>query len=204
MGFVPAPGICQAELVYNWDSQICETVLQFQSLDTLTPVTMVELGGHLITWWDTYIKAAMPTTLSLLNIKCTDMTTNIGPVVNVATGLPKAGTGGSPSLPNNCALVLTKRTALRGRSYRGRIYTPGLVESIVTGNTVTPATVASIITNWERLISFTTTSTTWDMVVMSRVADGVDRVTADSNQVVSLDSDGIVDSQRRRLPRRGA
>jgi len=165
---------------------------------------MNELGAFLVAWWNTSIKASMPTTIALINVKLTDMTINIGPVVNYATGLPIAGTGGSASLPNNCALVLTKRTLLRGRSYRGRVYAPGLVESIVTGNTVNSVTVTSILSNWSILISFTTTGGDWDMVVMSRISEGVERLEAEVNNVVSLDSDGIVDSQRRRLPRRGA
>lgn len=204
MPFVPAPGVCQAEIVYDWSSQVVETVLHFLPTTELNPLLMGELGEFLKNWWDAQLKAGSPATLSLINIKLTDLTTNIAPVVNYATGLPIAGTGASPSLPNNCALVLTKRTLLRGRSYRGRIYHPGLVESVVTDNTVVAAQVASLITKYSMLINFTTTGATWDMVVVSRYQDKAPRTVADSNQVTSLDSDGVVDSQRRRLPRRGA
>lgn len=204
MPYIPADNVCQAELFQTWDTQSVENVLHFRPNGSLTPTKMTELGAHIVTWWNTYIKGAMPTTLQLTQIKLTDLTLDIGPVVNHATGLPLAGTNGSPSLPNNCAIVLTKRTLLRGRSFRGRIYVPGLVEAYVTGNTYAPGNLATTVTDWSRLLTFTTASDTWDMVVVSRYNANAPRVNAVITEVSSLDSDGVIDSQRRRLPKRGA
>ena len=204
MPYVPAPGICQAELVYLWDGQVVETVLHFSNTATLTPTLMNELGAHLVNWFNTQIDLQLPSVKTLTNIKLTDLTTNIAPVVNYATGLPLNGVSAGVSLPNNCALVITKRTLLRGRSYRGRIYHPGLTESNVTANQVSSVYVVNTIAIYSLLINFTTASATWDMVVVSRFEGGSPRVTADSNQVTTLDSDGVVDSQRRRLPKRGS
>lgn len=204
MPFIPAPGILQAELVYNWDSQVVQNVLQFEPDTALTPTLMLEVGLFLRNWWNTALKGSSPSNLQLVNIKLTDLTTVNAPSFNYATGLPLVGTGGSPSLPNNCALVITKRTIFRGRSFRGRIYHPGLYESIVSGNTVDAGAVTSFVTAWSQLISFTTTGAAWNMVVMSRYSDLAPRSEAVSTEVLSMDSDGVVDSQRRRLPRRGA
>lgn len=201
MPYVPAPGICQAEMFFVWDGQECEYVFHFEPSAALTPTIMEELGEHLVDWWDTAFKSTTPSTMSLVGVKLTDLTTNTAPVVNYSTGLPIAGTSSSPSMPNNVALVITKRTVLRGRSYRGRIYHMGLVESHVTDNQVTPAQVVSFVSNYRLLENFSTTGATWDMVVVSRRADGDWRTVADSNQVVSMDSNGRVMSQRRRLPR---
>lgn len=200
MAYIPAPGICQAELVYVWQGEHCETVLHFEPTASLTPLLMQELGAYLVTWWDNSMQPQMSSTLQLINVKLTDMTTNVAPVINYATGLPLPGTGAATSLPNNVALVVTKRTLLRGRSYRGRIYHPGLTEALVTGNSVDGAFLGTLITVYSMLLNFTTTGTTWDMVVVSRFENNAPRTVADSNQVVSLDSDGIIDSQRRRLP----
>lgn len=204
MPFIPAVGVCQAELIYAWDTQIVQNVLHFEPDTALTPELMLELGPHLVTWWNTSLKGSSPTNLQLSSIKLTDLTTQTAPSFVYSTGLPLTGTGGSPSLPNNCALVITKRTVFRGRSFRGRIFHPGLYESIVTGNTVDAGAVSSFVSAWSQLRTFTTTGASWNMVVISRQADLVPRETALITEVLSLSSDGVVDSQRRRLPRRGA
>lgn len=204
MAFIPAPGVAQVELFYNWSSQNVETVLQFQCSVALTPTLLNELAVKVLALWTTNVKPLLINTISLTAVKVTDLTTQIGPVVQYATGLPAAGTQTGDSLPNNCALVVTKRTLLRGRSYRGRIYHPGIPEAQCAGNTVTNAFVTQIVNAYATMLTFTTTGASWDMVVMSRYNNNAPRAEADSNQVTTLTSDGLIDSQRRRLPGRGA
>lgn len=204
MDYVPAPGVCQAELIYLWDGQVVETVLHFKPSVTLTPPLMNELGAHLVNWFNAQLDIQLPTVMTLTAVKLTDMTTNIAPVVNYSTGLPLNGVSAAISLPNNCALVITKRTLLRGRSFRGRIYHPGLTEANVTANQVSSVYVVNTVAIYSLLIVFTTAGAEWKMQVVSKKFEGNWRETADSNPVTSLDSDGVVDSQRRRLPKRGA
>jgi len=204
MAYIPVPDTLQAELVYNWDGQIVENVLHFKPFNILSLTLMQELGLKLVGWWIANIKGITPTNLQLVNVKITDLTTQTSPTINYATSLPSVGTGGSPSLPNNCAVVLTKRTLLRGRSFRGRIYHPGLYEAIVVGNTVDAGAVVSFINAYTQLKAFPTATTTWEMVVVSKFQNKVPLLVGVTTPVLSLDSDGVVDSQRRRLPRRGA
>lgn len=204
MPFIPVLGVVQAELVYTWEGQTVETVLHFEPSDPPTPALMTELGAFLVTWFNTVLKPTMPTTISLVNIKLTDLTTETAPVVNYGTGLPIAGTGASPALPNNVAFVITKRTAQRGRSFRGRIYHPGLMEGSVTGNTVSGSAATAIIGAYDDLLAFSTAGATWTMGVVSRYTNLAPRATGVFTGVVNLTTDGNVDSQRRRLPGRGA
>jgi len=203
MPYIPAPNICRAELLFTWDGQSCETVLDFEPVASLTPALMLELGADLVGWWSSDIRPNVPTTLSLQRIQLTDQSSDISPSIAYATGLPLVGSNVGPSLPNNVAMVITKRTALRGRSYRGRIYHPGLLEGIVVNNTIDSGFANNVRNAYANLLSFATTGTTWDMVVVSRQNNNAPRVTADSNQVISLDVNLQVDSQRRRLPGRG-
>lgn len=53
------------------------------------------------------------------------------------TAVAEAGTVGGDSLPSYAAMVLSKQTALRGRSYQGRSYIAGIPESGTTGNALT-------------------------------------------------------------------
>lgn len=204
MAYIPAINTCQAELFYTWDGQQCETVLHYIPDDPLTITIMPELGASLVSWWDIQIQPDTPTNLTFRSIKFTDLTSQIGPTITYAAGLPLVGIDASASLPNNCALVITKRTVLRGRSYRGRIYHPGLCEGDVIANAVTPAFVVSMVARYEMIRVLVTASTTWRMAVVSRFTNGNPRVAADVNPVSSFDSDGSIDSQRRRLPGRGA
>ncbi len=58
----------------------------------------------------------------------------------LGAGTVVAGSGPSPALPNEVALVATLHTALSGRANRGRMYTPGWnTASVVADNTVLPA-----------------------------------------------------------------
>jgi len=204
MAYIPVPNAVQVDLFQLWDNQQVENVLHFQPSIPLTPTLYSELAAHLVTWWNANLKVLMPTTLQLSQIKVTDLTTQFSPVLNYSTGLPIVGTTASASLPGNCALVITKRTALRGRSFRGRIYQPGMVEAVVTNSQVAAGTVTAFLNAYGLIRTFSTASATWDMGVVSRVQGGVPLAVGEFHDITSFTSEGVIDSQRRRLPGRGA
>jgi hypothetical protein len=204
MDYIPVADTVQVDLFMIWDGQSIENVFHFKPDVAVDPFIMFDLGAHLVTWWNANRKTDMPTNLQLSAIKLTDLSTQTGTVVNYGTGLPLVGTNVSPSLPNNCALVVTKRTAKRGRSFRGRIYAPGLVEAGVTGNTVSAGFVTAALNAYGLIRNFAVGATNWDMVVVSRKQGGQWLVNGETNEVTTFTSDGVVDSQRRRLPGRGA
>lgn len=204
MPFIPVPDVVQAELICTWSTQVIETVLHFQPDNPPDPGNMAELGAELVGWWSSDIRPVVPTTLTLTQVKLVDLSTETGLVLNYSTGLPLVGTGASPSLPNNVACVITKRTLLRGRSFRGRIYHPGLMENQVVDNTVSGTTVSGLLGIYGQLRTFSTTSADWNMVVVSRYSNNAPRATGVATFVNSLSCDGTIDSQRRRLPGRGS
>lgn len=204
MAFQPVDHCMKAELLYDWAGQKIATVLHYAVDSPPTALMMAELADELITWWQGTVKAGQPTTLALEAVRITDLTTVNSPQLTDATGLPAAGTGASPSLPNNVALCITKRTLLRGRSFRGRIYHPGLTEGAVTGNVVAGATVTGIIAWYELLRNFTLTESSADLAVVSYFEAGNPRPEGLVTLVTGFSSDGTVDSQRRRLPGRGS
>ena len=204
MPYIPVLGVVQAEFVQSLDTQIIENVLHFKPDGLPDPTEMAELGAYLAAWWNTSMKIHQPTVQSLTVIKLTDLSSAISPVVTYGTGMPIAGTNASPALPNNCALCITKRTALRGRSYRGRYYFGALNEASVTANVVSPGLTAGVVSALNLLRSFSTASAEWTMGVISRYFEKNPRPAGIYTPITSHDTDGIVDSQRRRLPRRGA
>ena len=203
MPYIPVPNTAQLELIYDWGGQVCETVLHYVKASPWDVSLLTDLCESAVLEWDAAFQTQMPSTLSLIGVRATDLASQTGAVVNYGTGLPLAGSGASPSLPNNVALVVTKRTALRGRSYRGRLYHPGLNEAQVTGNVVAPSSVASIIVLWNNYLSLAITGDEALLCVVSRYNNNAPRTTGVATLVTGLTSDGFIDSQRRRLPGRG-
>lgn len=201
--YVPAEAV-QVELTMLFDGQRIQNVWHYAMDSPKPPAEMDELGDAIITSWNSIIKPQMPTTLSLIEVKVVDLTTQISPTVYITTGLPIVGTNVSPALPNNNSLVITKRTALRGRSYRGRIYFSGLVEGQVTNNAVSAAYQTGFINFCNAVRVITTTNYTWEMAIVSKRQEGQWLTQAIVTAVTGFTTDGQVDSQRRRLPGRGS
>jgi len=170
---------------------------------TPTPVNVLPLCAEFVTKWNATMKAYMPSDLSLTGIKVVDLSAQNGWTLFYQTSLPIAGTSAGASLPNNCAVVLTKRTFARGRSYRGRIYQPGLTELHTTSNAVQATPLAAFIAFWDDMRVYNTGTVEFVMVVASRYQEGNQLSVGEKTIVTGITSDGVVDSQRRRLPGRG-
>lgn len=103
-----------------------------------------------------------------------------------------AGTGNTAMAPNNTALLIEKRTQLGGRSGRGRLYMPGLVESVVgPAGDIDPASLAIYQTTAEAwLVDIETTQT--GMFLFHAAS-------SDPTRVTSLTVDPVAATQRRRM-----
>lgn len=203
MPFIPVPQVAQVESIYSMNGQVVENVLHYQMPGPTDIIGLTALASAWLAEWNANMKAYIPTEVTLTNVRVTDLTTAVSPVVNFGTGLPTAGTQSGALLPNNVTCVFTKRTALRGRSQRGRIYWPGLGEPNVTNNAVSGALVSAIIAGLNNMRTVTTVDGDYEMVVVSRYTGNVPRITGIFTPVTGFTSDGVVDSQRRRLPGRG-
>ena len=78
--------------------------------------------------------AFLHTTAALAAVNLRDLRTPNMPVVT-STGGATAGTGAAVALPPGVALVISERTALAGRGFRGRVYLPGLDSGAITAAT---------------------------------------------------------------------
>lgn len=203
MPFIPATNVMQAELVYNWDGQIVENVLHYQRAGGVTAGAMNDLGTALVTWFNGSIKSVVAATCQLTEVRIMDLTSEFAPGVTWTSGLPILGTAGGASLPNNVSLALTKRTLFRGRAYRGRIYQVGLTETSVTANLVLSLATTILLPAWISILSITCGGVVCPMVVVSKFEGNLPRGSALVTPVVNITTDSVVDSQRRRLPKRG-
>lgn len=109
---------------------------------------------------------------------------------------PQTGGSTNPALPGNVAFCISLRTALAGRSTRGRKYFAGISEVSVTGNVLDQGDIDAILAGVATLRDDLETNLT-PMSIFSPTNLTLVPVVS----VVSVDN--IVDSQRRRLTGRG-
>lgn len=204
MPYIPVPNTAQVELVMNWQGQIVQNVLHYVKASPWDITQLTELCQACASDWDASLQALMPTTLSLIEVAAIDMSAQDAESVTYSTNLPLVGTNVSPSMPNNVAVCITKRTAKRGRSFRGRIYHPGLIDAYVTGNTVNADAVSGLVSAYSQFLSQGLTGDEANLCVVSRYSNNQPRSEGVATLVTNLTCDGVVDSQRRRLPGRGS
>lgn len=199
------PGVVQLVLDYVQDGQDIKNVLHYANAEIGGPIDGTAAAALLKAQWVSSIKPLQTNDLRLERINALALWENAGPAVIHSTGLPADGGITMAGLPNNCCLCMSTRTALRGRSYRGRIYHPGLTELHVTKNAVDGAHATALLAAYEtiRLLEGGPDSAVYQLQVVSYFADNQMRGTPVVTPVVSITTDGYIDSQRRRLPGRG-
>jgi hypothetical protein len=202
MPFQPVEAAALVELVYLWDGQICENTLYFDRSNDYLVGDLAALSGAIVDWWVENMAPLLSADLSLTSVKCTALHDNTGPQFINTTELPALGTVAVDSVPNNVAPCISFRTALIGRSFRGRNYLCGVPETSVAGSRMDAEFMADVVAAYSILLDPLGDSNRW--IVVSRTVDHSILETALRNAVLSVQFvDNIVDSQKRRLPGRG-
>ena len=204
MTYQPVAATIGLELVQQLDGQIIENTLYVRKDTTVDIADLLTVADQAIEWWAADLAPLLTNRVTLLRVVATDLSSEFGPAV-VDTGfLPAAGSINSDCVPSNAALCISFRTALRGRAFRGRNYVSGIAEGNVTLNTVELSTAEGIRAAYENFPTHLDTG--YHHVVVSRTVNHVVQMpSALTNEVISyVLTDRIIDSQRRRLPGRGA
>lgn len=124
-----------------------------------------------------------------------------GPLVfSTSVVAPVAGATAKNSPPPNTAVVVRKRTARVGRSQRGRVYLPGLLDetAVDEAGTIAPSAVTTFQNAATAWLNSLTAGTT-PMVLLHQKTE--DPPLEDPTLVTQLLIQPIVRTQRRRLPR---
>lgn len=203
MAFVPFPNCASVELIFTEDSQRIENRYHVEQDTPYDETSLAVLAALFATWWDDNIQPQVSNSVTLVSIIARALDTASSPAVEYTAGLPNNGAiSVSPALPNHVTCAVKWTTGLRGRSFRGRTYHIGLVESQVNGNTIVASNVTELIAGYSDLLT-DLEGLPGELVIASRIANGVERTTGLTTQVAGVFIDATVDSQRRRLPGRG-
>lgn len=202
MAFIPVPNgasLCFQFTTAGQNWQFCITVRKTAGAPSVSDLATLAAAG--VSWWNATLKSLIYTATTLNQVVATDLTTQGGPQDIDVVGTPGTATGGI--IPVGTPIVVSFRTALRGRSYRGRAYVTGtsssnLVDSANVSSTITSGLGAAFAT-----LGGTLSTAGMPHVVASKQHNGAVTNPAATNAVITYVVDGKLDSQRRRLAGRG-
>lgn len=203
MAFIPTADCARTDIQLVSAGQQVHNILWFKGATTWTETDRTDLNTALLTWWTTFMRPFYTASVSLSQITTVNQESQSAPssVLIVSPVVP--GTNGGASSANSTAAVATLRTALRGRSYRGRFYAGPLPAAQLTDQiTLSLGEAATLIAAFNGLlVAVAALSKTW--VVVSKQFNKVQRPAGVATPITAVSVDQYIDSQRRRLGGRG-
>jgi len=210
MPFVPVENTALVEVRMSLAEQKVENTLWVLNSEPWDGGSLEELCSEVVTWWGASYATITTDQVLLREVVATDQTSLTSATASVSgDSAPGSHIGGT--LPGNCSLAVSFRTAMRGRSFRGRNFVVGIpLEEMSSTNQVQTEYQSAVKDAYDAFATAISTAS-WTWVVASRFS-GVDPdthlpipreagVTTPITSVIVVDS--IIDSQRRRLTGRG-
>lgn len=201
MVYIPVPNTALAELIWSTASGISEITLGFKGDAAWTAATLEDLADALDSWESTNLNGLINSGATLTQIRCTSQESDSAPVYVKSVSL--AGGHVNAIMPMNVTVTVTFRTALRGRSYRGRNYLPALSEDFCLADEVTSGYRTQALLAYGLLNTAVAGVNSAEHCVISRYHDKAPRAVGVATPVVSYAMEVTLDSQRRRLRGRG-
>ena len=203
MAFVPVTNVVKYDFMQTWQGQQVMNSLYVERPGGWDATQITDQASALETWFKTNILAGFAQSLALNSIVATDLTAQNGLGLEFSIGGTNIGGEAQASVPNNVSLCVKFITLQRGRSFRGRWYLAGLLAMRVTDNRVTQAFAQEMVTAFGTLLTGGILAGN-SLSVVSRVGGGAPRATGLITPVTGFGCEIFIDSQRRRLPGRGA
>lgn len=203
MAFQPVPDCYRFSLIFDWSGQKCVNVFHIYSETALNANDLGTTAAAFVDWWDDELKAEVSSTVSLERVTAQGLDAETDPLVEYTIGLPLQATSAAAAAPNNCTFAVQWRTALSGRSYRGRTFHVGLTTTKYASNLLTVPNQATFVAAYGQLKDDIETAG-YTLVVVSRYHGGTQRPSGIYTPITSCYVDRTLDSMRRRLPGRGS
>lgn len=205
MPFIPTPnGIKVCMRFTKAGQQVCN-VFHCMGPDPVTVTDLETIAGIFISAWTDHMQAVTTPDVSLDAVEVVDISTAGGIGIEYTTGLPLVGTSSGNATPNNVTVATKLLTGRTGRSYRGRSYNIGIsTNNLGTGQqTISTALQTVLGAFFAELISNLATSD-YPLAVLSLFTGGAPRAAGVLTAITNVATNLVLDSQRRRLPERGA
>jgi hypothetical protein len=204
----PVPNCVQVKLYWGTSSQVsAQNVLNFLNTgavlvsQALADQLMTQIGGIFSTSGLAAIYSG-PGGLRQVGVRNLALA-NQAEFVSAGAGV--AGTLPDEALPYGIAFCVTLRTAMAGKSFRGRLYLSGFGESQGAGNTALSAVGTACVAFVNGIRTSLGSAPNLDMCIVSRYSKGELRPTPITTEVTGEQArNPNWDSQRRRLKPGGA
>lgn len=200
MAYIRLPLGIKVALEYEVFGKVVVNVYHVTTSDPILTVKLFDIADVFEAWWDNTLSAEFSNDIGLNAITAHNLDVPNGEKVTLPVSPAIVGGSVNEAVSNNVAIVTSFRTALTGRSFRGRAYHAGLAESMVTDNVIDPAKTARMVDAYVDLIDRLAVENLL-FVVASFQSGGTPRGTGLATPVSSIIVNARVDTQRRRLPK---
>jgi len=173
---MPVQAVPQGALVQCMgvvDGQLTINDLSFVCSGAVTPTALNNLVAGVETWFTGSLAPLLSEDWSTTRVVGTDLSSLTGPRIEVPSVTAGGVTG--EAAPNNVAACVSLRTDQRGRSARGRNFVPAIPNSVITLNTLSPTFITDLLSAYAELIGAGTFVAGWELCIISRVFEGLDR-----------------------------
>lgn len=205
MPFIPVVDTLKVVMNFSINSQQVINIFNFKynSPPGLTERSALATAMH--TFWTNQLKPQLTADIGLERIDVIDLNSASAPSTTLIIAPREVGTlSATVGTPSGMALVVTHRTALRGRNFRGRTYLAGHSGNALTSPTTYNLTnIGNILTAMAWLLNAVNTAA-GIISVVSRQLNNAPRGTGITTPITGFSMDNLLDSQRRRLQGRGA
>lgn len=199
MAFIPSPHTARIVVGFQGGGFDFSNVFWATKTD-FTTQDMQDLGDAIQAAFVSSVKAGMSAGIRETGVTVYDARTDSGELTTSTTGADVGGAAGE-ALPVNLALIMTLRTAKRGRSYRGRTYVTLFREADIDSGVFGSGAVA-LAGTYIGAVKTAIEGEGWTMVIRSIQHNNVTTNPAVLTPVTSYESrSGVPGTQRRRLDR---
>lgn len=165
---------------------------------TVDDTALQEVTDAALVWYDEDLRGGLSSSYVLQNVTATNMSVENGhQYINTSIANPAGAVAGAAAAAN-AALCVSWRTVNTGRSFRGRTYFGGLPQSALANAQTFDTTYAAGYSAAAFNLIDVLEAIGATLVVVSRVANGIQRITALATEIIGVIVDNKVDSQRRR------
>lgn len=198
MDYIPVANTALVEIHQRLFGEPLENTLYFENEVAWDNDSLNLMCGAVEEWFRVQMLPWLSRDLTMVQVVATDLTTQTSGTYTLPVSPPEEGGRAQDSEPGSVAIVVSFRTAQRGRSFRGRNYVGGLGVSDVTENRFDQNLLDDLVSAYQQLADTPLVEgTTW--VVVSRFHNNAPRVNGITTPITTVVSvDNKVDSQRGR------
>lgn len=207
MAFIPVPKTVKCAVIASLFGQTIANTLYFAFPDDPLASEVLQLAASVGEWAVGALCPVLSEDYVYKRTEATDISAEGMPAYTNTIGADTTGAIASVSAPGGTCLAVSFRSALGGRSYRGRNYVSGIPLAALEGNQLASAYVTGYVEAYEALVP----DYVFDdlpaavHVIASRYHLGAPRVAGVTTPVLTyLATNADIDSQRRRLTGRGS